>query len=898
MKTPAVAIAAAFAGGIVLGQCQPLAQRVSSHLYLTVDFVGTAVLICAAIFLVRLRSSLPAAALSLLSWLNLGLLGAGVAHQPRLGDHVLSLVERQSLDLGTPLRWHGYLRDEPARLPWGYGYELELTEVEYDGSPLKTRGGLRVSFSPPEGQGDVPEVHAGDEIAVVTQAKRPEVFRDDGAFDRRAYLEQQNIHLIATLRASDLMERISSAKPTFGVWLARARRRLREEIDSLFAKTPQVAGVLRAMLLGDRSFVDRTEATDFQKTGVFHVLVVAGLHVGALAAFLFWMGRRLRLAPSWTALSTLALLFVYIAVVEQRPPVLRAALMTSIVVLGGWFFRRLDLVNSAGVAALLLLIAKPLAVRDSSFQLTFLAIGCIAGLAVPWLDKTAQPYVKALRGWRDITRDAAHEPRAVQFRIDLRAIANWISARLPSRLATSAGDSLVRAIGFSLRVWELLVITLALQMGMLPLMARDFHRITLDAPLVNLAAVPLTGLIVPFGFLTLATALVLPTLGKLLAAPLAWMTLLLLRTVQWFAHIPRWSYRIPGPPEWLVLILLAAALFLAATFRTTLLQQKWVVRTAGGILLASAILIATFPFSPRWAKGKLELTVLDVGQGDSLFLVSPRGKTLLIDGGGSFQGFAGRQEYNGPDPGEEAVSPYLWSRGFQKLDVVMLTHAHQDHIGGLFAILDNFHVGRLWIGREVSSVALANLERLALEKKIPVVHEVRGKEFSWDGVDAQFFWPEIPPEEVGPSAKNNDSLVLRVRYGERGVMLPGDAEKQAESTILSENGGETLRSDVLKVGHHGSKNSTTPEFLAAVHPRVAVISAGEDNPYGHPSPELLERLEAAGVWTLRTDRDGAVHVLTDGKRLEIACFVSCSEPTVSEASRQTQPPAQQQHSQQ
>jgi len=622
--------------------------------------------------------------------------------------------------------------------------------------------------------------------------------------------------------------------------------------------------------------------------------VVAGLHVGALAVFLFWIGRVLRLTPFWTALTTLTVLLAYVAVVEQRPPVLRAALMTALVVIGGLFFRRLDLLNSAGMAALILLIAKPLAVRDSSFQLTFLAIGCIAGLAAPWLEKNLQPYVKALRGWRDVTRDAAHEPRAAQFRIDLRATTRWISLRVPRPVANYTGDMLARGIAASLRLCELLVITLALQIGMLPLMARDFHRVTLSAPLVNLAAVPITGIVVPLGFLTLGSGLFLPGVGKVLAAPLAWVTTLLLHVVRWFAQFPRWSYGIPGPPIWLIVTFLTACVLLAVAARSSNSWSRWPSRSAAGVLGLSALTIGMFPFSPRWSAGKLELTVLDVGQGDSLFVVSPHGRTLLMDGGGGFIGFAGHEQQNGIDPGEEAVSPYLWSRGFQKLDVVALTHAHQDHIGGLAAILENFRVGTLWIGREVESGALAKLENLAREKKIPVVHELRGKAFSWDGVEAQLLWPEISPQAVGTSAKNNDSLVLHLEYGERGMMLPGDAEKQAESTIVSDNDETALRADVLKVGHHGSKNSTTPEFLAAVRPRVAVISAGEDNPYGHPNPELLARLTAAGVRILRTDHDGAVHVLTDGKRLEISCFVACPEPATKTSSAQARPPYQKQ----
>ena len=263
---------------------------------------------------------------------------------------------------------------------------------------------------------------------------------------------------------------------------------------------------------------------------------------------------------------------------------------------------------------------------------------------------------------------------------------------------------------------------------------------------------------------------------------------------------------------------------------------------------------------------------------------------MMIDGGGAFGGFPGHELSAGIDPGEEAVSPYLWSRGLQKLDVVALTHAHQDHLGGLTAILENFRVGTLWIGREVSSPALAKLEELAKARRIPIERELRGKSFSWNGVDGAVLWPETAGEEAAAPAKNNDSLVLQLRYGNRRLLLTGDAEKQAEKEILAENPADTLRADVLKVGHHGSKNSTSPEFLAAVRPQVGIISAGENNPYGHPNAELIERLANAHVRILRTDRDGAIHVLTDGTRMEIACFAGCPEATRAATSIEVEKP--------
>jgi competence protein ComEC len=885
VKLPALAITAAFACGVALGLYPPILRLATSHFYPAAGFLFAVCFLFIGMVLLKRARFAAAAGVSGVAWILLGLLAALISEQPFPSSHVTCLIENGRIDLRTPLRWRGTLRDEPTRLPWGHGFEVELSGVDYETRQLAARGGLRVSFAPGPSDSDLPDLHAGDEVSVIAQARRPQVFRDEGAFDRRAYLAAQGIDLVATLRSVALIERLSAAPLTASTLLSRTRHRLREEIDRLFAGRPEVAAVLRAMLLGDRSFVERDEAVDFQKTGVFHVLVVAGLHVGALAFFLYWIGRKLRLSRSATMVFTLTMLFAYVAVIEQRPPVLRAALMAAIIVVGGFFYRRLDVLNSAAVAALVLLVAKPLALRDSSFQLTFLAIGCIAGLAAPWLERNVQPYARALRGWRDVTRDTSHEPRAAQFRIDLRSAARWLSARLPLRIAGLVENSLAGCIGLTLRGWELMVLTLALQIGMLPLMARDFHRITLAAPIVNLAAVPLTGVIVPLGFLTLGSGLLLPGLARIIAAPLRYITLLLLHIVNWFADLPRWSYRIPGPHLWLVIAFFTFAFLLAAIMRIAHPLRRQIALGLGGGLVTCSLFIALFPFSPAWSAGKLELSILDVGQGDSLFIVTPHGKTMLIDGGGAFGGFGG-QSNHGVDPGEEAVSPYLWSRGFQRIDVVALTHAHQDHLGGLAAVLENFRVGQLWIGQEVHSQALAKVEKLARDRQIPIEHEVRASGFALDDVQGKFLWPQQSSPAPSDAAKNDDSLVLRLRYADRALMLPGDAEKEAEREMLSENAEDELQAEVLKVGHHGSKNSTTADFLAAVKPRLAIISVGEDNPYGHPSAELLERLANAGVRVLRTDQNGAVHILMDGRSLEVRCFISCPPlelPTLRQA---------------
>jgi competence protein ComEC len=873
MKLPAVAIAVAFAGGILLGLRAPPQLFSSLRTSIAISFaLAIAAWVSSAIFL-RYDSLWTAGIASILVWAALGAGSGLIATQPLPRNHVVQRIAANEIPLKVPLRWHGTLREEPALMPWGHVLVLNLSSVDL------AVGGMRVAFTPKEGDAALREIHAGDELVVVTQARLPLVYRDAGAFDRREFLARQNIHLVATLRASSLLEKTRTVTPSFHTRLAKIRARFRQRLDAMFPQAPEIAGVLRSMLLGDRSFLDRAESINYQKTGVFHVLVIAGLHVGALAFFLLWISRKLRL-PNWlAAICVVALLFAYILIVEQRPPVLRAGLMA-----GTLFFRRLELLSSAAIAAVVLLLANPKELLDTSFQLSFLSIGCIAAIALPWMQTRTQPLTRGLRAWRDATRDAVYSPGIVQFRLDLRDLCRWLASHLPQRVAKTVQGNTIRSFAFGLRVVEMFALSLVLQFGMSPLMARDFHRITLIGPLANLVAVPLMGIIVPLGFVGLSCSMLAPAVGHLFSGPLLLLVKLQTFLVGAFAHIPHSSYRIPAPPFWLLLAFFAAAIVLAWSFHS---QRQWAVfasRTSLLVLFVLIFLIVTSPFHISAERGALEVTILDVAQGDSILVVSPEGSTLLIDGGGAFQGFRGREEHLGPDPGEDAVSAYLWSRGIQRLDAVALTHAHQDHIGGLTAVLQNFRVQRLFLGRESTAPAQIQLEELAARLQVPVEHERKGQSFDWDGVRVTFLWPEISADEVAPTAKNNDSLVVRLEYGQRSFLLPGDAEKQVEYTMLSENDARMLRADVLKVGHHGSKNSTTAQFLFAVDPQIAVISSGEENPYGHPSPELLQRLEQSGVRILRTDQDGAVQILTDGRGLRVNCYVACGESSEEESS--------------
>ncbi len=839
--------------------------------------------IVAAGILVWRRQIAAASICALAAWIALGSLASGIERAIVPANHVTRLIAENRIDFTEPLRWRGRLREDPLVMPWGRRYEIDVEQLEAAGQILSVRGGLRANLygGPQQATGFPEGLRAGDRVEALVRARPPRNFLDPGAFDLRGYLAGQRIDLIGSLRNGELLRVIDRPAPTILQRLARARGNLLARLDTLFADQPDRQAILRAMLLGDRTFVDTETVTAFQKTAVYHVLVVAGLHVGALAVFFFWLGRKLRLSITASSLMTFIALAAYVGVVQDRPPILRAALMVTLYLCARPFFRRVELLNTISLAAIVLLLWKPSSLADSSFELSFLAAGVIAGLALPWMNRSSAPYRAGLAHLGDTTRDIVHSPKVIQFRIEMRAAANWLAARMPIRIASHSAQMLSMPIRAGLRLWEIVLLSAVIQWGMMPLLAQDFHRVSLAGPISNIPAVFLTGLIVPLGFLALAATFIWVRMAALLAHALGLLAGALLAIVKWFSAWPRVSFRIPGPPMWLViaffvaLVLVATASRGAAAMRTTRLSRRkfapairpleWISALA---LVALTILIVAHPFAPMLNHGMLEVSVLDVGQGDSIFTAFPDGRTMLIDGGGQAGSEWVGGHRTGIDIGEEVVSPYLWSRGIKRLDVVALTHAHHDHLDGLHSVLQNFRVGELWIGRDEETPAFESLLKEARERGIRVVHETSGGKFDWDGVTGNVLWPADPT--AVSEASNDDSLVMRLADGGVSFLLPGDIQKKVEQRLVAEHA--EIAADFLKVPHHGSKTSSTPDFVAAVAPKIAVVSDGEANPFGHPAPGTVERYAQAGVRLLRTDRDGAVTALTDGGTLTVTTY--------------------------
>ncbi len=746
--------------------------------------------------------------------------------------------------------------------------DLRISTLEVvtdtDDAQAHIDGTVRLTIRWPSGEESVRPLACGDRIRANVRLLPPAVYHDPNVWSRRDFLLDQGITATATVpmiavesipddnkgRGLSLGCRIQTAQHTVSSRFLSLPARMRT-LPAALRLSPDDAVMLDAMVTGDRTFLTHSLRVGFERTGSFHLLVVSGFHLALVAAGVFFIARRMQVPQLPATLLTFAASCGYALFTGFAVPVQRSLWVISLYLLGRLFYRDRSPLNSIGFAALCLLVASPRSLFDASLQMTLLAVIAIAGIATPMLQSTIHPYLKATRDLRLVALDSHLPPRIAQYRFLMRMAARLMQAAFGSGLAWRVFPFTVR---FMLRTWEVLVVSVVVELVMGLPMAFYFHRITVFALPVNIVILPLLSLLMPAALLTLLALGLWPAAATVPAMAVALLLHFGVGLVNLFGSLS--DFRIPGP------LPLQSAAFCALLAAAIALARGGMMRRRGAwAALVLASLVAVMPRPIDHPRDALLVEAIDVGQGDSLLLITPDGHTLLIDAGGF--GGGPHQAPQNFDIGEEVVSQVLWSRGIRHLDAVALTHAHSDHMGGMPAVFRNFHPTEFWIGNNPHVPAYDDLLAVADRLHVQVRTLRAGDAFKFSGTSVDVLAP-FRGYEPGSEPTNNDSLVLRVGYGATSVLLEGDAEAPVERAMLAET---RLESTLLKVGHHGSVTSTQPEFLARVAPQWAVISCGLRNRYGHPRQEVLEELQAASVHTLRTDIDGAVCFRLDGKSM-------------------------------
>ncbi|HLL14075.1 MAG TPA: ComEC/Rec2 family competence protein [Pyrinomonadaceae bacterium] len=897
---PLALVAASFAAGILL------ARLFAPTLF--VSLLSSALITLVTLIAFKRGRHTLATVTILLAFACAGAAFAGVERRGVGGERVQRLYEEGRVASGDPVEITGVVERAPEFAPDGFYLTLGVERLRARGAERAAAGAVEL-FAPVRDAGarggyDELELRRGARVRVLVALERAEEFRNPGGTSLTEFLERRGVDARGTIKSPLLVERLDDERVALPlVWLEAWRENLRARMSKLFSA--ETAGMLQAALLGNRHGLSRASAERFRVGGTFHVLVISGLHISFIGGLVLLLMRRLTGRRALQFAVPCVVLWLYTLAVGAESSVVRAALMFTVVALAPVVGRRGASLNALGGAALALLAYRPAELFDPSFQLTFLSVLGIVALGWPFVER-----LRAVGAWRP-TRATPRPPACPRwFRVlgetlfwserawRRESAQNVYSYRL---FKTGAGVGLERwrAQALMRYAFGAMVVSASVQLMLLPLFVVYFHRVSLVSVLLNI----FVGVLMAASSLGALAALMLAPLGEGAAWPLVWlverMSWLMTHSVDPFASAGVASLRLPEYAGraaviyvlyYVPLTVLLDCLARWQPLRTDAplpegigrARRPWVRRLAWAGATICLSLVVLHPFSEGRPDGRLRLDLLDVGQGDAALLTFPNGATLLVDAGGRAEFRMRADEAEGESParferdargiGEAVVSEYLWWRGRARVDYILATHAHADHMNGLNDIARNFKVRAAFLGRDAAGAAeSARLAETLRGERVPVELVGRGDRLKFGAATVDVLWPPRVGEEIQTLSENNDSLVLRVSYGSRAFLLTGDIERDAEAALVAAR--DELRSDVVKVAHHGSRTSSMESFVAAVRPSVAVVSVGLASPYGHPDRNVVERWRASGAQVLTTGERGTITISTDGEDLVVGTFI-------------------------
>ncbi len=883
-RYPMVFIGLCFAAGILTAQTGAIDSRIS-----------IAVCIASALLALILRKTDIATALVAIAFAAAGALSQQVEVQSVRADRLKILYDMGVIKSGSPVEVEGVLLGRPEPSVDGEFLTLRAETLRYRGNDRTVSGNVRLFVPVKENKFQISNLKYGSRIRVACDLEREDEFLNPGVMTRREVLDRLDVDATGTVKSRLLIEHIADESVFLPLaWVYDQRANLINDFKNNLGR--RAAGVMIASLLGDKYFLDKDTADLFREGGTFHILVISGLHItfigGLLLLFLRQMTRN-----RWLQFGvTTAVLWAYTLAVGADVPVVRASIMFTIILFSYAIYRRGTLPNSLGVCSLILLVWRPSDLFNPSFQLTFVSVGAIVAFAYPLIE-----HLRNIGSWTPAARTPfpPNVPGRLRrfcemlywhenaWKIEAKRQV-WTAKLFKSPYLDGRMGAGIQRVGRY--IFEGILVSLTVSVCMLPLSVVYFHRVSVASVLLNLWV----GFFIAIESFAAVIGAILGHVSGLLAAPFSafadvsnWLMLALPRLI---SNVNWASFRLPaytgyGRVIYIVyfvpLILLAVAVGRWKPFELKSESRFIDRRVFFGTLLSASMLIAIVvfhPFSSPRPDGRLHIDFLDVGQGDSALVTFPDGETLLVDGGGRSKYRDSTNSEDAAEPfapdtrgiGEAVVSEVLWAKGYSHIDHILATHADADHIQGLADVAKNFSIGAAIFGRTpMNDPDFAEVAAVLRRRGIPTEIIARGEILKFGDATGEVLYP-FPIDDPNAPSDNNHSVVLRIVFENRAFLLTGDIERQAETDLI--HSGGTLTADLIKVPHHGSRTSSTQEFIDAVGAKYAIISVGRTSPFGHPHTDVVERWKAAGVNVMTTGERGLISVSTDGKDLKIDKF--------------------------
>ncbi len=737
-----------------------------------------------------------------------------------------------------PVVIEGRLRGDAVVTEDGVVLRIDVDRVDVSGVFEPATGGIAVGVSGGLHSTHLDQWTSGRRVRAPVHLRRPARYLNEGVPDQERALARRGVSLVGTIKSAALIDVVAA-----GWWweetAARIRARTREALlRHIRPLNGESAAIATAILIGDRSALSVDVEQRLQEAGTYHVIAISGGNIAILAGLLIGVLRLAGVRGRVASCVAIGALAAYALIAAGGASVLRATLMAVIYLAVRLVDQRTGAIDAISLTAVVVLLAEPLAIADVGFWLTFGATAAlVTGLANARGTKDTKGQTKGTKGTKG-TKDTK------------------------GTKGTKVREIL--AVRLLLSVRTVVVASACVELALAPIATFVFQRVTVAGLLLNVVALPaMTG--VQIGAMTVVLA---DWIGWAGAA--GWMGqgvsvagALITESARLLDFAPWLTWRAPSPHPVVMGFYYSALITAAASW-----WRMWpsaVQRWSAVMTVVLFLWIVTGPEARirHSGDGRLHLTMIDVGQGDSLLATFPNGRTLLIDAGGiSPQGDF--------DVGDRIVGPALRARGLLEVDYLCVTHGDPDHLGGAAALLRDFGAREVWWGVPVPShTPTADLRAEADRQRISWRTLQRGDRVDIGGVELRVHHPP-PPDWERQRVRNNDSLVIELRFGAVSMLLTGDIGQEVEEELAAHL--DTLPIVVLKVAHHGSATSSSAAFLNRLRPTIALIGVGRGNTYGHPVPSVLGRLHESGAEVFRTDLDGQVDVVTDGKSVEVRTF--------------------------